>query len=104
MVKAGLTARTRNSDVFPAFCSPIMVMSISVALSASSNPSTSFEAQHDQAAFGHSSCRLSDETVITAHGAHNKKTTVKDLPKQPQKPVIHLFEYAGHVAKKSIAI
>ena len=28
----GLTARTRNSDVLPAFCSPIMVMSISVAL------------------------------------------------------------------------
>lgn len=28
----GLTARTRNSEVLPAFCSPIMVMSISVAL------------------------------------------------------------------------
>jgi hypothetical protein len=27
-----LTASTRNSDVLPAFCSPIMVMSISVAL------------------------------------------------------------------------
>lgn len=27
-----LTARTLNSDVFPAFCSPIIVMSISVAL------------------------------------------------------------------------
>jgi hypothetical protein len=28
----GLTARTLNNDVLPAFCSPIMVMSISVAL------------------------------------------------------------------------
>lgn len=28
----GLTARTRSNDVLPAFCSPIMVMSISVAL------------------------------------------------------------------------
>lgn len=28
----GLTARTRSSEVLPAFCSPIMVMSISVAL------------------------------------------------------------------------
>ena len=28
-----LTASTRNNDVFPAFCSPIIVMSISVALS-----------------------------------------------------------------------
>lgn len=27
-----LTARTRNSEVLPAFCKPIMVMSISVAL------------------------------------------------------------------------
>lgn len=27
-----LTARTRKSEVFPAFCNPIMVMSISVAL------------------------------------------------------------------------
>jgi hypothetical protein len=27
-----LTARTLNSDVLPAFCRPIMVMSISVAL------------------------------------------------------------------------
>jgi hypothetical protein len=27
-----LTARTLNSEVLPAFCSPIMVMSISVAL------------------------------------------------------------------------
>jgi hypothetical protein len=27
------TASTRSSDVFPAFCRPIMVMSISVALS-----------------------------------------------------------------------
>lgn len=34
-VRVGLTASTRKSDVFPAFCSPIMVISISVALSAS---------------------------------------------------------------------
>jgi hypothetical protein len=31
-IRKGLTARTLNSDVLPAFCSPIMVMSISVAL------------------------------------------------------------------------
>jgi hypothetical protein len=31
-MRKGLTARTRNSEVLPAFCSPIMVMSISVAL------------------------------------------------------------------------
>jgi hypothetical protein len=29
---AALTAKTRNNDVLPAFCSPIIVMSISVAL------------------------------------------------------------------------
>lgn len=32
-----LTARTLNSDVLPAFCRPIMVMSISVALQFSHN-------------------------------------------------------------------
>jgi hypothetical protein len=31
-IRKRLTARTRSSDVLPAFCSPIMVMSISVAL------------------------------------------------------------------------
>jgi hypothetical protein len=31
-IRKGLTARTLNSDVLPAFCSPIMVISISVAL------------------------------------------------------------------------
>jgi hypothetical protein len=31
-IRKGLTARTLNNDVLPAFCSPIMVMSISVAL------------------------------------------------------------------------
>jgi hypothetical protein len=32
-----LTARTLSSDVLPAFCNPIMVMSISVALDSASN-------------------------------------------------------------------
>jgi len=32
LVGDSLTARTRSNEVLPAFCSPIMVMSISVAL------------------------------------------------------------------------
>jgi hypothetical protein len=31
-IRKGLTARTLKSEVLPAFCKPIMVMSISVAL------------------------------------------------------------------------
>jgi hypothetical protein len=31
-IRKRLTARTLNSEVLPAFCNPIMVMSISVAL------------------------------------------------------------------------
>jgi hypothetical protein len=31
-IRKGLTARTLKSEVLPAFCNPIMVMSISVAL------------------------------------------------------------------------
>ena len=34
-----LTARTLSSDVLPAFCNPIMVMSISVALDGTSSQS-----------------------------------------------------------------
>ncbi len=42
-----LTARTRRRDVLPAFCKPIMVMSISVALYAQFSVSQSF-ARHDK--------------------------------------------------------
>jgi hypothetical protein len=37
-----LTAKTLNNDVFPAFCKPIIVISISVALSDESYPSAQY--------------------------------------------------------------
>lgn len=36
-IRKTLTARTLNNDVLPAFCNPIMVMSISVALDEEDN-------------------------------------------------------------------
>ena len=66
--------------------------------------STSFEVQHDYTASRHMYWGLIDERAITAQQAHDRDTPVKDLPEQPQKPVIDLLEYAGHIDKRSIAI
>ena len=50
-----LTARTRNNDVLPAFCKPIMVTSISVALETSNTCQQRF--QNVCRVYGQASCR-----------------------------------------------
>jgi len=84
-VTEGLTASTRKSDVFPAFCRPIMVISISVALSAS-YICQHYSRQHDHTTFQPLLLQV-DKTLIDAllHAAragHYMKTYQNNLKSQ----------------------
>jgi hypothetical protein len=98
-----LTARTLKSEVLPAFCSPIMVMSISVALHSASNQHPGLRIVESSFAF----CRIRILMGIyqMAHKAaagavgRGAKGEEASIPEQAQEPVINAAEDARHDEK-----
>jgi hypothetical protein len=91
-----LTASTRNKDVFPAFCKPIMVMSSSVALLAGTQWLASFGLAYPMSpSNGSRSCAGGGWTM----GARTwLQISPEDSPEQSQEPVIDGLEESCHVA------
>ena len=91
--RTGLTASTRNRDVFPAFCSPIMVMSISVAL-----PIDIQLMDFRTRSFARTLwvLRWLCKPVREQHFQDQGLDSMKYVPEQPQQPVIDTPEEAGH--------
>lgn len=94
-----LTARTLSSDVLPAFCSPIMVMSISVALR---DTSKSWSAMHNiepvslhrgrvEARGDERPSRLGGPKA----GGHDDVMRANS-PKQAQQPIVDASEKSSH--------
>jgi len=95
-----LTARTLNSDVLQAFCSPIMVMSISVALQRNdSQPPSGIISGRRVAAFGAEvggNGQISKAHQASWAGHVQAQGKKADAPEQAKEPVIDTAEDARH--------
>jgi hypothetical protein len=97
-MRKGLTARTLNNDVLPAFCKPIMVMSISVALNdgVSQRPPLVMFAQI---------CFFIG-MVSMSNGASGIEACVQgikaDIPEKAQQPVVDASEEVRHVDGRAV--
>jgi hypothetical protein len=83
-VRPLLTEMTRRREVFPAFCNPIMVTSISVALHLISPPTPGIA--------GNALPMRCGPVVPRSSAARGRCMRGKNSPKRPQQPVVHFPE------------
>lgn len=86
------TASTRNNDVFPAFCNPTMVTSISIALASPVRIQAQGSRRGRRASSGPSALRRSN-TMLPSSGIAGPASAPANSyysPERPQQPVIHL--------------
>lgn len=100
VVTRALTASTRKREVFPAFCKPIIVMSISVALCASRQWSTPPETTIGVSPVPRLDGSLVTERVRSRYVQSDSIIRGGHVPKESQQPVIDGLEEACHYCGK----